>query len=512
MSNPIWKWLEDDGVTENATFDFAPVNGIPTDPIVRRLYNNPDAEAGGAGSGDFLITVLSRDAGVGAFTASDELAANGFIKVQIVDSGGTGIVGQTTSLTPVGKGRFLLTRAIPEGAYREFQFVADVPLGYGMLAKEWVVDVIEGQRAISLEMGHYEGGAHGIRMGLGDLSVSGLAFGGDIEPAGSPDNTVTVRAFGAVQHGVPSIRLDEVLTFNDEDADAVSLSTDEHYAVLVAIDDQGDLYTEKAPLAADPPSETEVPALPDGFIRLGHVFVPFSGEISDAEIDQAARTYAFGALIGTGLSPELHPYEALLGNAIVVVGDRQPIALVDDSVNRIWVDPTGANYVSDTQPGDLAQLWYEVTMASGVQTALRDCRPFLYPNPVEVVLKAPGTLSAADELGFGVLSCRQQAYLLPIGGICASVGLAGGSSGATIFDIHATNRNTTYASIFPDSGTQDERPTIAYDATEPTTFAAKPQRLTYSGGDRFKLEVAAIPGTASKDGTVVLKFSGVGAA
>ena len=85
----------------------------------------------------------------------------------------------------------------------------------------------------------------------------------------------------------------------------------------------------------------------------------------------------------------------------------------------------------------------------------------------------------------------------------------GGTSGSTKADILATDRDNTYVTLFTDAG---EEPEIAYNAAEPVDFDSFPQRLSFHGGARFKLDITAVPGTASTTAKAILKFSAIGAA
>jgi len=90
MANPKFQWYLPDGVTADADESFAPVNGIPTTPVERRLYNDFGGAEGSVDSEDFLITAVSRSTGIGDYSMDDELAASGWIEIRLTGSGGTG--------------------------------------------------------------------------------------------------------------------------------------------------------------------------------------------------------------------------------------------------------------------------------------------------------------------------------------------------------------------------------------------------------------------------------------
>lgn len=504
-----WEWRESDNVTVNSTVSFAPVNGTPTAETARFLNNTSTTDD----SGDFLVTGVSRPAGVGDYLSTDALAALGYIEVRLTGSGGTGIVNQTTGWTKIGRGRYLRVKAIPAECWREFEVRLNIPLGAGVLEKDLKCLVIEDLRSIMLEWGHTEGGAQGLRMGLGDASFNEVLYGGLMTEDGTPDNTVHVSTVGMVFLGVPSVNLDELLTLSNADSAAATLSSGEEYLARVSVDGTGSATVTKSVKGTAPLSESLVPAVPDGHKSLGWVQVQFDATINTADIHQDDLIYGCAALVGTGTIPDIHPFEALIGDALIISPTVVPVSLTDDDVNYVWISPSGgveAN-VTGLQPEDMSCLIYEVTVASGVITEVIDCRPWIYPNPVEVHLYRQGTLAGA-QVFYGVLPTASQAYLLPIGGIVAAVGDRGGASGSTLFDVFATDRDNTYVTLFTDSGTQEERPEIAYNATNPIDTGSIPQVLSFHGGARFKGSVVSVPGTASVDAMLTLRFSAVGAA
>lgn len=503
-----WGWFEDDGVTPNDFITYTPTNGVPTDPVVRRLYNNQPGDPGFTASGDVLLTLLSRNTGVGDFTAEDELAANGYVKARIVGSGGDDIENQTTGYTPLGKGRFMVVRDLPDETYREFEFIVDIPLGAGLLAKEFILEVIEGMRSFSLSRGYYEGGFHGLRMGLGDQATNWICYGFEVEAQSVPDNTVIVRRGSSIRLGVPyAVPEDPALAFDNLDSAAAALASGESYPVRMSLSTLGVFTTTKGVKVTDPVNEAQVPDVPEDHIDLGWLVVPFSAEIT--EIHQDDVRYGGALLVGTSLAPSIHPFEALIGNAIVYQADAYPIVLVDDATNLVWADPDGSITVADAQPSSRAVLIWEVPVASGsiVWEDVKDLRPWLYPNPVDVRIDVAGTLTGSSE-GFGVLPCAQSAYLLPIGGVVFSVGDPG-SSGANTIDVLAADRDGAFTTIFTGA---EEVPSIAFDAAHPVDTDSMPQVLFFHGYTRFQVDFTAVGGGTPKAGSVVLRMSGVGAA
>lgn len=513
MANPKFQWYLTDGVTADADESFAPVNGIPTTAIERRLYNDFGGAEGSVDSEDFLITAVSRSTGVGDYSMDDELAASGWIEIRLTGSGGTGMVNQTTGWLKVGRGRFVRVRGIKAEGYRTIEQRLVIPTGAGVVAKEYKLRVIEDARAFMLSYGHTEGGAQGLRMGVGDASWTELLVGFEASEAAVPDNTIEVARGISVFAGVPVPEMAEALTFSNLDSAAAALVAGEEYLALVTVDGSGAKTVTKSPKGAAPLSEANLPDVPDGHREIFWAQVPFSAVITDAEIHMDRKVYGGANLVGTGLTPTLHPFEALLGDALVIIPSPAELDLTDDDVNYVWASPSGGVESNTTglQPEDMSCLLYELTLASGVITEKIDCRPWIYPNPIEVHLDIHGALSGSP-VGYGVLATRSSAYLVPFVGVTAAVGDRGGTSGLTKFDIEATDRNDTYVSIFTDTSPDDLRPQIPYNAAEPVDRESFPQVLFFHGGTRFKLSVPTAPGTASNGGHVVLRFAAVSAA
>ncbi len=514
MADPKFQWYMPDGTTLDADEGVAPVNGTPTTPFERRLYNDNGGVLGSVDSGDFVVTAVSRTTGVGDYTMDDELAASGWIEFRLTGSGGTGMVNQTTGWMKVGRGRFVRVKGIKAEGYRTVEQRLVIPIGSGIVAKEYKLRIIEDARAFMLQYGHTEGGAQGLRMGLGDASWSEILSGFEVVEAAVPDNTVEVAKGVEVFLGVHYAAMAETATFNDEDSATDPLTIGNEYLALGTRDGSGGpVVWTKSVQGAAPLSEANLPDVPDGHKEVCWVQVPFSGVITDAEIHMDRKVYGGAALTGTGVSPTLHPFESLIGNALVLVPFGIELALTDDDTNYVWADPSGGveSNVTGLQPEDMSCLYYEITLAAGVITGIIDCRPWIVPNPIEVHLDIHGVLSGSP-VGYGVLPTRSSAQLLPFVGVTAAVGDRGGTSGLTKFDIEATDRNNTYVSIYTDTSPDDLRPQIAYDAAEPVDRESFPQVTFFHGGTRFKLSVPTSPGTASNGGHVVLRFAAASAA
>lgn len=509
-----WAWYNPAETVETSSLSFAPTNGVASAAQELHLANDLDGTGPATASEDILVTALSRNAGVGDYTMDDEIAANGWLEVRLIGTTGSDIPTQTSGWTRLGRGRFMRVVGIPRESTRHFEIRLNIPIGAGVVAKDVKLRVIEGLRAISLEMGHYEGGAQGLVMGLGDQSRSQILSGFILTPEGTPDNTANYTRGVYTHEGIPYPEIAGKLTFNDEDVNTDALASGEEYLAQLSVGATGITVTKSAKGTAPLP-ESDLPAVPDGEESIGYVVVPFDATISAGDIhqdDEHPLVYGGAALIGTGLAPEVHPFEMMVGNNLLVSPSIFEVILTDDDLNYVWANTDGSvtAEVDGIQPTDCSMLLYEATVAAGVITALRDCRHWLYPNPVEVTLSRAGALNTGD-VASGVLPTRAQCYLLPIGGIVASLDEPGTTNEST-WEIEASDRGAAFATLFP-SAEADQYPSIAFDAAEPTTFDAFPEEFSFHGGTRFRSTLTAEAGAGDSEGqTITLRFSAVGAA
>lgn len=502
-------WFEDDDSTPSGTLSFAPTNGVASDAQERHLINDQDA-SGDDDSEDLLITAMSRNGGTSdPFTFEDELAANGWIEYRLIGSSGTGIQPQTTGWIRLGKGRFSRVKLLPARTIREFEFRINIPVGAGVVAKDVKVRLIEGQRAISLELGHYEGGAQGIVMGLGDGSFTDILHGFEVAPASPEDNTVIVSKGANIHAGVPIASIKETITFNDEDVNTDALASGEEYPVTLSRSSTGATVVTKGAKGTAPVADDAFPDVPDGDRFLCFVRVPYSATITDSEIDQSLLEYGCAKVVSNGLSAFVHPFEMLCGNAVVVSPSKYPITYTDDSDNYVFVLPSGEVQVNTTgaKPDDRAMMIWTATLSSGSVTAETDLREFKYLNPVEVTIRQDGTLSSNVNYSHYPRGC--QAYLLPIGGVSVSLGDVG-ATGQTQWEIEACPPDGSFASIYPSSGDEDNRPLIDESSTDPVDRSSLPETLSFGGWTRFRATVIDVPSTPSTDAVIVLRLSAVG--
>ncbi len=190
MPAAILTWYETDGTTAAGLDTYTPTAGTPTAAQTTRVYNDWGGTAVADDATELRITALSRDSGGTTFTADHALAAGAYIECRAVDSGGAGVLDQTTEWTPVGKGRYLYLRDLPSNCYRTIETRINAPAGYGTAAVEVLLRAVAAAPAVALEDGHHESGAVGVCHGVGDGRFGALLEGGTLTATGTPDDDV----------------------------------------------------------------------------------------------------------------------------------------------------------------------------------------------------------------------------------------------------------------------------------------------------------------------------------
>lgn len=508
MTAPALQWYDDTGATLNPTLTFTPDNGAPGTAQTLRLYNDQGGALVADPAEDVLITVLTRAAGsTDPFTATHELAASGWLEARAVDASGTGIVSQVTPWTPVGGGRFLATRPIPSDCYRSIEFRPNIPGGAGTVASEALARAYHSGESTVMEDGTYASGVQGIVCGLGDGATTGILDGGALTESGSPSNTVEVATVVWQHEGEPKVKVAHTLTFSNADSAAATLASGEAYPATLSLGAGPSVTVTKGVKGTAPLDADAWPEVPDGEELLGKVNVPFDATINTADIDQTSRRFIGFGYESDGLEFYVHGGVAIVGGRMVRKGSRLSVTLDASDTSFVWTHPDRSISATLTEVAPVAGalLHYEVTTDGSGVTEVIDRRTWIGPNLYVLTLSKAGTLASSDK-GYGVLPRNSRAYLLPVRGILAAVGAAGSGSGATTFDVQYSEDGGAWTTIFTSSPSPDLRPSIPHSAANPIDRDSQPEVLVFKGGTRFRMNLAAVPGTPGTDASISLPF------
>lgn len=503
MAVPKLEFYSGDGLTANPSLSFSSQNGSPTAAQVIRLYNDKGGLTSADDAEGVAVEALSALSGSTNFSADDFYAANRFVEVRAVGQGGVGIEAQTTAWTRVGKNARLSLRKIPGDCYRELEVRLNIPAGSGSVARDVLLISDHSSTSRSIGEGHYEG-AQGVLAGVGDSDFSAILSGGVLTPNSPADNEVNLSLSVGVVAGVPFAMAEQAIVFNDEDGSSVALASGESYPVIVSFGSDGaggvEVHATKGDKATAPLDPDDRPELPDGDVLIGFVEVPFSAEIDSTEIDQQELLLGGFALDSTAssLTVQVHGGHGMVNNHIVRSLKKTPLTLPASDDSYLWVGQ-GATYYQTTDleaPVPRAALLWKVTTDGTGVTAVVDLRTWIAPNLYALPISRGGVL--ADEgKAYSVIPAGGPSYLLPLGSVLFSLGDAGGTSGATGFDLEASEAGGAWASILLSI------PTIAYTAIDPRVDG-QPTVFRLEGGTRLRVRVDEVPADASEDLTAIL--------
>lgn len=510
MPSPVLRWYEADDSALAGTITLPHTAGIPTTAEQRNLWNDKGGGVGADDANELRIFALAREAGTSdPFTVDVDVAANGWIEARAVGQGGPGDPPmQTTGWTPIGKGRYLHLRVLPSDGKREIEIRLNVPAGAGTgtAGREILVRAIAGSAAVALEQGHHATGGFGIVHGVGDGNYSALLEGGTLTATGTPDDEVHLDATVWIAKGVPRCLLSSDITINGTDGAAAALTTGKSYwcALTLAVD--GTVTQTKSAQATSPISVAARPALPEGEPLLGYVEREYDATIETGDIYQDERVYGWFKFASSGLAATLGAGWAVIDDRLIVLDKVTSItALTASDDNYVYLNPDGSAEVNLTgvPTEDRALLLYIATTDGSGVTALKDLRPWTGRPIQRVSLRKSGTLAASDKV-YAVWASNRHGYLLPLYGVVLALGDDGGTSGSTKADVEQSDAGGTFTTLFTSSGTNDQRPDVAYNSTTATDTGARPEVFKIEPHARLRSNIIQVPGTASADQDLAL--------
>lgn len=327
----------------------------------------------------------------------------------------------------------------------------------------------------------------GIFHGVGDYGRSGLVRGFAVTPTGTPDDKVHVAAGQVVYQGklLGFTKTDH--TLSQSDSAAAALAVGQSYIAVGTVNASGPHYTKGlkgvSPVAPTPPAGE--PLLPQPYVTVQ--YDAGGGAIDGADITGEGLYDRFWCEAGSGLQVEIHRGRALGGGTERYAENKQLVPVpASDTVylyqlaSGLWEYATSETPPETTATGP----WWEVdTDGSGV-TAVRDRRQYAGKSKV-IVLE--GAISGGAPAAIAEVMIEDDRLYLEV--VAVRIPANGGSSGNTVFN--AKKNGTT---IYTSSGTDDQRPTLAYNAT-PTDVhrSGIPEVTEFVRGDILSFHTASHP-------------------
>lgn len=387
----------------------------------------------------------------------------------------------TTGTQPWGANSDLILRdlAPQEGARVEFYVTA--PGGRGLFNVRLAVSVLGNQSSQPLSRMTSIASGSGVVPADRQPNFRSLLDGGGV--TANDTDTVTIARGHMSVDGTVITFLQTTQQFNLNDSEAVALLAGEDYRVTLSKDATGANVVTKGPKAEN----VLYPTMPAGNVFLANLIVASADgvavTVAPASVLTADRKYAaMHALAGTGLTALIARGDAIAATDIAPrLTHEIPVALTASETNRIWqlADGNLQKTLTDAEPYIGAQLlWHVITDATSV-TSIVDKRAMVHRaqtiERLELVYRA--VMTAATEPDQAVAWCVGPGYdfELELVTVERSGNDAGWTGSADKFDVRyfaagaavpfpAGGAGAGGATIFTGFATDDQRPSIAYNA------------------------------------------------
>lgn len=299
----------------------------------------------------------------------------------------------------------------------------------------------------------------GIVHGVGDRGATGILRGCAVSVTSPTEDDEVHVAEGVVEHqGRLYGHLASDHQLNQNDVTPAALTTGQSYWAALTIG-AGTVTVTKGTKGATPTK----PALPAGEKLLRYVEVRYqaggTSEILATDLEGTLLYDRYLCLAGTGLQVAIHPGRALGGSTFRFSDSIHLVTLAASDTSYLWQLATGLweDTLDEVPPADTATgPWWEVDTDGSAVTAIRDRRTYAGRT---VALRLAGAIPGSVGLVDDLLVEHEELWIEEVTGRVSDNG--GGSAGQTMLEVEVNG-----TSIYPSSGTDDQRPVVAYNASD----------------------------------------------
>lgn len=475
--------------------------GTPSAAQTFRLWND-----GADPASDMVLRSLVLDGGGAAVRSGDRFVDERWVQIKATGNGSSGSTQAETAWQPVGNKRDLHLDDIGASEYHEIQIRYAPPPSAPVGTVTFYLLAEPGQLSTALDLGHTESDRDGIVLGYGDDSYLQRLIGGDVVESAAPDSDVVIADEVWVHAGIPYSRLLQDETITNLDSAASALIAGEAYWSVLSLG-AGTITQTKSAKGTAPLSVTLAPDPPTDEVPLCRVHRDFDAAITDSDITMLSSVGGFDQT-NSGLNVTLGPGRALVDNSLVRREGDSTSSLTANETNRVWLlrDGTVSVTITAAIPEQRAMLLYELVTDGSAVTATTDHRAFL-GDLIPVEFAFAGALTAGND-AWAIFPGTKTGYVVLPYGLVATVGSNGSTNttGELRFDIFSSDGDGTDTTIFTSSGTDDRRPRIDWNDTEPSSTShaePQPEVLAIPPRSRMRAEIAfptAYDGTGPSDG------------
>lgn len=434
------------------------------------------------------------------------------VEVRIVQGlNKTGVV--ASAWTPLGKGRSLVAPDLGNDEGLELELRIN-PTSDS--ASDAAVIALRAYSSLSTPTadGFVDSGSGGVLTRLGDSATHYLvSCEGVVENPGGADDQVQIGDFVGVAQGHSVAGLIQLVTVSDVDGDAATLVSGESYwAALSIAPDSSITQTKGSKAAADPVQ----PDFPTDEIPLAHVLRGFDALINTVDISEVWTLHLYALTVVSGRQVEVSSGRSMVGDQLGIPTGTTPLTLDASTTSTVYLLPDGSlSFTSDgTKPSSAAEAIYAVACNTTDVTSVVDLRRLRGTGDLHhlnFTITRSGGLQVGD-LGILVWPHQVTGELRLIDPLVLALHDSGSglTSGSLLVDIEVSEAGGAWTSLFPESGTDDRRPDVAWNATDPvsrtstTGNAVIPTTRTLPAWSRVRARVAAVPaGTTPPAGVTV---------
>jgi len=329
-----------------------------------------------------------------------------------------------------------------------------------------------------------------------DIAKRCVLVGRNIVTDGS--DTIIVDRGLTAREGVEVVGLQSSHVLNQNDGAAAALTAGQSYVACISQDADSVVTVTKGTKSATPSN----PAIPSGDDWLAWITVPYDAggsAIDGSNVDAASlRRGNYLVEAGSGLNVVINSGAGIGTTSHYMWDDSKVIVPVTASVtNYIWKRPDGSGDASLTEvmPVDGSILLAEADCDGSGVTAIRQRQVPLWSALTELPLVLElGDVSATGDL----LAWTVAPFDLEMAEIGAEAAdNSGGAADAWIFDVLIADEGEplsgTWDSVFPSFATDDQRPTLAWDATVLSAKTVYHEVRRVKRGQRIGASVVDIP-------------------
>lgn len=426
----------------------------------------------------------------------DDLMLRGTV-TGVIKTGDPTMPDYISGTVPMGTGQRLLLPDIPKNCAVIVTLKFQIPAGVSPDAVDFSIIPVfdEFSAPIGGSVGELFGS--GVIPGYREPGRRRIVRGRNIIADGTA-NVIVER--GTVDYdGTRSYEPRTTHTLNQNDSVPSALTAGQKYIAVFSQQADGDVTVTKGTRGASP----SAPAIPADEVYLGQVEVLYqaggTSAIVQGDVDNAPVRGDFFLEADTGLAVRIGAGVGVSSTDLKQSHENYTVlAVAASSTNRIWRLPDGSfsASTSDTPPVAGADLLGNaVTDGSGI-TSVEDRRIYADAPMTQriLLLRKDGEVTATGvDLEWDSLQGDLELHRVAL----EAEAMGNGTGGSLKIDITSrpsgTPLTTAGTSIYTSSGSDDQRPTLAYNATNLRAEVENHDVRRFTTGTRFALDVVGLP-------------------